>query len=346
MTPENPWNVSEAAVQIIEQLAPFRPAELFCQVLIDEVNSSQQLLSRPPPGTRPTVELTATHEWIVERLHSVVRIGADYITWVESDFLAFFSRKDESRAGVSDTASILLMPPDTATENIPTIIAISRKLGSLYRQAIEWSHSVRNADVHPVFREFTYELSFYADGILRAIERIGPELSERISATGAAVKPGAVVKAGEQLLLAPKMPDLTPFIEKYTRLCESLQSGVSTEDSIPGKAGYLYILTNRSLGNMIKVGKTKRSPRDRINELSAATAIPTPFALAFDAYVEDCDKAEAYVHARLERDGYRVARNREFFNVDVSTAIAVILEAQRTVSAPGRQQSGQKTGGC
>jgi hypothetical protein len=83
---------------------------------------------------------------------------------------------------------------------------------------------------------------------------------------------------------------------------------------------------------MIKVGKTKRNPRDRIAELSAATAIPTPFALAFDAFVEDCDRAESYVHAQLEKDGYRVAKNREFFNVDLATAIAVILEAQGIVS--------------
>ena len=60
---------------------------------------------------------------------------------------------------------------------------------------------------------------------------------------------------------------------------------------------------------MVKIGRTTRNPRDRIDELSAATAIPTPFVLAFDAYVEDCERAEAYVHARLEKDGYRVAKN-------------------------------------
>ena len=90
-----------------------------------------------------------------------------------------------------------------------------------------------------------------------------------------------------------------------------------------------------SLGSLVKIGKTTRSPHERVNELSAGTAIPTPFVLAFDAYVEDCSKAEEYVHSRLERDGYRVASNREFFNVDVATATALILEVQKTVASHG-----------
>jgi hypothetical protein len=60
--------------------------------------------------------------------------------------------------------------------------------------------------------------------------------------------------------------------------------------------------------------------------------------LAFDAYVEDCDAAEGYVHARLEKDGYRVAKNREFFNVDLATTIAVVIEAQKMVSARNRME--------
>jgi hypothetical protein len=116
----------------------------------------------------------------------------------------------------------------------------------------------------------------------------------------------------------------------------SIMSGSRQDDgaAAPGRAGYLYVLTNRSLGSLVKIGKTTRSPKERVIELSAGTAVPTPFMLAFDAYVEDCSKAEEYVHSRLEKDGYRVSSNREFFNVDVSTAIALILEAQKMVSSP------------
>ena len=88
---------------------------------------------------------------------------------------------------------------------------------------------------------------------------------------------------------------------------------------------------------MIKVGKTKRSRSDRIDELSAATGVPTPFVLAFDAYVEDCDAAERYVHARLERDGYRVAKNREFFNVDLATAISVSTQGAEKGDGGGQK---------
>ena len=65
---DNPWNVSEFALRIIEQRAICWPGDLFCQVLIDEVSSSRALLSRPPLGTRATVELAATHQWVMERL--------------------------------------------------------------------------------------------------------------------------------------------------------------------------------------------------------------------------------------------------------------------------------------
>jgi hypothetical protein len=95
------------------------------------------------------------------------------------------------------------------------------------------------------------------------------------------------------------------FLKAREAAVERLRGGNAGADGAPatGKAGYLYILTNPSLGNTIKVGKTRRNPRDRIDQLSSSTAIPTPFVLAFDAYVEDCDQAEAYVHSRLEKDG-------------------------------------------
>ncbi len=129
---------------------------------------------------------------------------------------------------------------------------------------------------------------------------------------------------------------------KFRGVCERLQRGAAVETGATGKAGYLYILTNPSLGNMIKVAKTKRNPRERINESPQLLGFQPRSALAFDAYVEDCDAAEAYVHACLEQDGYRVAKNREFFNVDLATAVALILEAQRAVSTVGPQQSSQK----
>lgn len=93
-------------------------------------------------------------------------------------------------------------------------------------------------------------------------------------------------------------------------------------------SGYIYILINPSMEGLVKIGKTKRDPKERVKELSSVTGVPTPFILIFDAYFDNCSKAEDYVHTLLEQKNYRVSTNREFFNVPPNEAIKAILDAQ------------------
>ena len=81
---------------------------------------------------------------------------------------------------------------------------------------------------------------------------------------------------------------------------------------------------------LVKIGKTTRSPTERVKELSSSTAAPTPFVLAFDVYVDDCSAAEAYLHTLLGRRGYRVSENREFFNAPLKDVIKAMLEVEGT----------------
>ena len=74
-------------------------------------------------------------------------------------------------------------------------------------------------------------------------------------------------------------------------------------------AGYVYALINPSMEGLVKVGRTTRDPRDRAQELSLATGVPTPFLLAFFRFFSDSRQGEQYVHALLERQGYRVTAN-------------------------------------
>jgi TPR repeat protein len=105
-------------------------------------------------------------------------------------------------------------------------------------------------------------------------------------------------------------------------------------------AGYIYALINPSLEGLVKVGKTRRDPTDRVKELSSSTAAPTPFVLAFDVYVDNCSTAESYLHTLLGRRGYRVSKNREFFNAPLKEVIKAMLEVERssppTKTAPDR----------
>lgn len=89
---------------------------------------------------------------------------------------------------------------------------------------------------------------------------------------------------------------------------------------------FIYILINPSLPNMIKIGRTSRSPEERARELSAATAIPTPFIVAYDIKVSNSVLAESLIHSILTEKNYRINNNREFFELPVSEAIKIAHE--------------------
>jgi T5orf172 domain len=221
--------------------------------------------------------------------------------------------------------------PPTCLVTFGNIVTFSRRIAALYRQAIEWVHSVRNADVDPRFRRVTYEASFLADSFLRAVETFGPDLLRQLE-VAAQLPPDSDITINATITVAP--PDPSRCMAALQGAVKSILEGTAPAPPT-GEPGYIYILVNQSMGNLVKIAKTTRSPRNRIAELSSATGVPTPFSLALDPYVEDCARAETYVHARLEKDGYRVAANREFFNVDLGTAINVVLEAQKIVSVRG-----------
>ena len=92
-------------------------------------------------------------------------------------------------------------------------------------------------------------------------------------------------------------------------------------------AGYVYVLANSAMPGFAKVGKTTRSPEMRAVELSTATGLPTPFIVVYEQYFEDCSIAERYIHSYLEKKGFRVNENREFFNAPISEIVRAISMA-------------------
>lgn len=88
--------------------------------------------------------------------------------------------------------------------------------------------------------------------------------------------------------------------------------------------GFLYVLANSAMPGVVKVGKTTRSPAERAVELSGATGLPTPFIVVYEQLFEDCHAAERFVHVYLERNGYRIADNREFFNAPANLVVKAI----------------------
>lgn len=98
--------------------------------------------------------------------------------------------------------------------------------------------------------------------------------------------------------------------------------------------GFIYVLINPSLNGLVKIGKTTRSPVNRVNELSSATGVPTPFQLVYWAEFSDCDSAELVLHNIFTERGVRVSDKREFFRLPPHEAISVVLSLQQGMSPP------------
>lgn len=78
---------------------------------------------------------------------------------------------------------------------------------------------------------------------------------------------------------------------------------------------YIYLLTNESMPNVVKVGYTDRSVEERAIELHS-TGVPTPFIIFAFWEVPECkvQNVENDLHGSLSK--YRIANNREFFKAD------------------------------
>lgn len=88
--------------------------------------------------------------------------------------------------------------------------------------------------------------------------------------------------------------------------------------------GYVYILRNFSMPNLVKIGSTKKNPKSRAKELSS-TGVPTPY-IVYASFEIDGDfvKAEKAIHDHLKE--YRLANNREFFKLDPDEAKKILSE--------------------
>lgn len=127
----------------------------------------------------------------------------------------------------------------------------------------------------------------------------------------------------------------TTRIKAYNEVF-TFTNGHSMPEEVIGKAieekddfgdsteGYVYVMTNSSIEGQVKIGKTTRDPYERAKELSSATGVPTPFVVVFYKQFKDCHFAEKTIHQYLEKKGYRVNNNREFFNMSIPEAIDVV----------------------
>ena len=90
------------------------------------------------------------------------------------------------------------------------------------------------------------------------------------------------------------------------------------------ESGYIYILSNKSMPGVLKIGRSKLGGKQRASQLFT-TGVPHPFKLEFEMFSRDYKAAEIIAHEKL--DCYRSLSNREFFRVDLYDAVAAVSSA-------------------
>ena len=88
--------------------------------------------------------------------------------------------------------------------------------------------------------------------------------------------------------------------------------------------GYVYVLSNPSYpSNLLKIGKTTKTPEQRAKELSS-TGVPTPFTVDLWTEVEDCHIVERDIHTTLSE--YRKTLRKEFFTITIKLFLEFMRE--------------------
>lgn len=94
------------------------------------------------------------------------------------------------------------------------------------------------------------------------------------------------------------------------------------------KSGFVYILTNDSFPNLVKIGMTTQdNVEKRVRQMS--TGVPTPFKIVYTARVNKPAEIEKALHNHFTNS--RFAKNREWFAVSVSDIQHKIWEFDATV---------------
>jgi hypothetical protein len=92
------------------------------------------------------------------------------------------------------------------------------------------------------------------------------------------------------------------------------------------KPEWVYVLVNKSIPGICKIGMTTTSVNQRVKEINSATGVITPWFSVFKYKCINSRRLEEEVHQHLERLGYRVNPKREGFEISSKVAIDVINE--------------------
>jgi len=86
---------------------------------------------------------------------------------------------------------------------------------------------------------------------------------------------------------------------------------------------WIYILSNPTIPDTLKIGYTNLSPELRAKQISSSTGVVVPFKVEWAFRCFDGSLMENEVHIALKE--YRIRNQREFFQVDLEEAKNIIM---------------------
>ncbi|MFD6467194.1 GIY-YIG nuclease family protein [Streptomyces goshikiensis] len=98
------------------------------------------------------------------------------------------------------------------------------------------------------------------------------------------------------------------------------------------ETGFVYVMQNAAMQDLVKIGFTTKLPEERAHDLSKPTGVPLPFGVSFRALTMRWREVERMVHQQLA--DHRVSR-KEFFTVSVGEAVETVRECVLAVNGIG-----------
>lgn len=91
---------------------------------------------------------------------------------------------------------------------------------------------------------------------------------------------------------------------------------------------WVYVLTNKSMPNLLKIGSTTKEPDERAKQVSRGTGVPTNFMVEYAFKCFNAESLEREIHKYLKP--HRVSNDREFFQITLD-------EVEKTIELLGQR---------
>lgn len=188
------------------RLAVERPAaweyQLFAQTLIQEIAACRDLRRehklrlnlRAGSGLIPREEI---FQWVQERI-------AD---WQQAT--------SNIERLINEALPEALGPPGQPGD-AGAIIFVAKRLGELYRRAIEWSQDLRRYQLPDECRAVDDKLALFADGVIAELEKFGPRILNQITDALTSAPPGK--RRVVEMTLTITAPNTQPLLDEMERL--------------------------------------------------------------------------------------------------------------------------------